>query len=565
MTYSAKQYRVFNALPIVTLVTILVTSLHLKAAPYCLALRGNGEAQPAHWGALANLVEKIGLPQVQAGGSSASVSLMFLDGIAANPWVASGNSEQQKSRAAFLLKSLHGIIHYFGKSVQALLSSTTPASNLDLLQILGSLGLDKSSRYFFLIKTFEDLKSGKTLTTQEMQKFRFYSDDLKNALKAIGAFDAESDSSLFFRDGVVNFEKLGMGLGQIATYLSGKKINSETLQTFNEYVSTCEPLHNGITWAELVKRSPICQDLLNKNYQSFLNQNLALKENFALQPIGQNIVSLPTTAVLTKSAYQQARKAFQNYHSKLDRSFAENFKLSQPSHLKFGYWGQPQLLISIKNNLKKNYSDDEKSKRFLALGMTSWLEVLRLSPAEPGLASLQPFKFNKQRVISAGGWSDLHPMLVLKAAGCENIVYVTRKGGESLFGQGIAKRLLGFERSWEKLRTSDPKLLKQNRALNDMGDSADQTSEWSRLYNVANPNSSFMKSVAAADAVLCTNWDQFDVKKDLLKMIEESFHAPFNMNFPTTALKQELIGSGARLVEDFKNQKNGMPEWPGCP
>jgi hypothetical protein len=29
---------------------------------YCIALRGNGEAAPAHWGAIAQLVEKLGLP-----------------------------------------------------------------------------------------------------------------------------------------------------------------------------------------------------------------------------------------------------------------------------------------------------------------------------------------------------------------------------------------------------------------------------------------------------------------------------------------------------------------------
>ena len=51
---------------IVTLVTLFVISLKLNAEPYCLALRGNGEAQPAHWGALANLVEKMGLPQIQS-------------------------------------------------------------------------------------------------------------------------------------------------------------------------------------------------------------------------------------------------------------------------------------------------------------------------------------------------------------------------------------------------------------------------------------------------------------------------------------------------------------------
>ena len=32
------------------------------AADYCIALRGNGELMPAHWGALASTVEVYGTP-----------------------------------------------------------------------------------------------------------------------------------------------------------------------------------------------------------------------------------------------------------------------------------------------------------------------------------------------------------------------------------------------------------------------------------------------------------------------------------------------------------------------
>ncbi len=45
--------------------------------------------------------------------------------------------------------------------------------------------------------------------------------------------------------------------------------------------------------------------------------------------------------------------------------------------------------------------------------------------------------------VSAGGWSDLHPTLVLANLGCEKIVYVTRTGDESGFAIGVAK-LLGM-------------------------------------------------------------------------------------------------------------------------
>jgi len=66
-----------------SLSVLLATPSH-ASADYCLALRGNGEAQPAHWGALAQLVENMGLPKAQSGGSSAAVSSFLLENIAAN-------------------------------------------------------------------------------------------------------------------------------------------------------------------------------------------------------------------------------------------------------------------------------------------------------------------------------------------------------------------------------------------------------------------------------------------------------------------------------------------------
>src|SRR5262245_35788064 len=90
-----------------------------KAEPYCLALRGNGESQPAHWGALASLVEKQGLPVMQSGGSSASISLFLLENVAANPLVKNAaNAEEQRQRAALLLKSLFGIAGYLKERPQ---------------------------------------------------------------------------------------------------------------------------------------------------------------------------------------------------------------------------------------------------------------------------------------------------------------------------------------------------------------------------------------------------------------------------------------------------------------
>ncbi|MBC7371421.1 MAG: hypothetical protein H7326_07650 [Bdellovibrionaceae bacterium] len=110
---------------------------------------------------------------------------------------------------------------------------------------------------------------------------------------------------------------------------------------------------------------------------------------------------------------------------------------------------------------------DAKSQKFLSLGESTWAKVLSLSPAEPGLSSSLAIS---RTMRSAGGWSDLHPTLVLKAAGCENIIYVARKGDESPFAQNVFRRL--------------------------------------------------------TTAMKCTNWNDFSVPKDVNALIEDSMRAP---------------------------------------
>src|ERR1700722_8826051 len=79
-----------------------------SAADYCLALRGNGELEPAHWGALSNVVERLGFPAMQAGGSSASITLFLLDAMASNKTVNVGNADERRLNAGVLVKSLEG-------------------------------------------------------------------------------------------------------------------------------------------------------------------------------------------------------------------------------------------------------------------------------------------------------------------------------------------------------------------------------------------------------------------------------------------------------------------------
>ena len=192
-----------------------------------------------------------------------------------------------------------------------------------------------------------------------------------------------------------------------------------------------------------------------------------------------------------------------------------------------------------------------------------------LSPAEPGLAPLQEFSANGEKLYSAGGWSDLHPIAVLKAHGCGKVVYVTRRGGESLFGQGVAKRLMGFpEVPWERLSTSDS-MKAINVVRNNQGNPADQTSLWSRLYNLANANSSFNRALNLADAVLCTDWNRFNItdKGAIDAMITEAYRAPWAFRSLTSELGRVAVKAGWRIAVPSDNNVDpalGYRPYAGC-
>ncbi len=89
----------------------ILTAVHTASAgDYCLAVRGNGELAPAHWGGFAKLVERMGLPKAMSGGSSGSVSLFLFDSISLNPILGDKDSETGRQRASLLVKSLESYL-----------------------------------------------------------------------------------------------------------------------------------------------------------------------------------------------------------------------------------------------------------------------------------------------------------------------------------------------------------------------------------------------------------------------------------------------------------------------
>ena len=96
--------------------------------------------------------------------------------------------------------------------------------------------------------------------------------------------------------------------------------------------------------------------------------------------------------------------------------------------------------------------------------------------------------------ISVGGWPDLQPVQALRNLGCDEIVYVTRRGNMiGSFADQVATEL----------------------GMND----ADRT----RLFALGTPESAFAGALSEADAVWCTDWDN---AKGIAALVANGYDAP---------------------------------------
>lgn len=506
-----------------------------ESSGYCIALRGNGELEPAHWGALARTVEQLGLPAAMSGGSSATISMFLMEAVAAHPLVQ--NSQNQKQNASLLLKSLSGFFTELQKTelwkdIESLYGTYQKAKNLSLLQQIGVFIAEwqTANAIQAINQAIEigvlNLKTGQGLLdaiqSGDRSKASFIWQEIMQSIKVFGKFDAAGDANLFFRSGIISFEQASVTFGKIASFYAARNEDAVQAELWKKFFDQCAVDSANLPWKELIQKKPACPEIFHSLFQRHFVEKPA-KASFQNEQISQFISVYPTTAVLTGSAVKEYRQAARDYAQKLRPDFGKEFRLKDPEDVRFGYWGHPQRLRQISQNLDLS---DEKSRRFLPLGLTSWKKVLSLSPAEPGLSPLKEFTAGEKEYVSAGGWSDLHPVLVLKAAGCQNVVYITRQGGESLFAQGVAKRLLNLDRDWALLDSSSEKIKK----LNNEGDLIDMESVWSKLYNMANPKSSIQRSLAEASAIMCTNWNAFDVTKQFTELIEDSYRSAYWIN-----------------------------------
>ena len=602
----------------ITLATLLVsTSISnvALAGNYCAGIRGNGELAPAHWSAMSRIIENRGMPQTVAGGSSASITIFFLDAL-------SRNKSLSDNDRALMLKSLVPHIGYlysedakvpeimklvgnvtgFGKSgfIGAVKQALAIATNIDtFFEVLGEYG-----------KLLNP-----TVTKGLRKDFKFYKGQLSEGIERLGAFDAVNDKNIFFRDGLVDFKALGVLLGRLADFYAGFG-DEEVNNKIGAFTKECSDLAVGKEWSELVAAKPSCQTFLYSALNEYyadktieykktirldgkkrqVTRRKTVKASFPnkmiFEKIGSGIDALPTTSLVVGDAVQKFKELKQEYKDKGAEDYTQ-FSLDFDTNLKYGYWGSDNTLDTVRDNLKSLHPNDTKSSKFHGLKSGVWFEVLGTSPAEPGLSSLAlipngetlvPSKIINKRyfakkfwilptltaiewfdqnnpdggispyrkdIISAGGWSDLHPTLVLRAKGCDDVVYVTRQGGESVFGQQIFIRLTGLTDKisfWKDIK-------ERNRTgVTDLTEE-EANSPWNHLFNLANPESSFNTSLHNSDAVYCTNWDKFNILGgEVEQTLTDAYHAPIFLKdeFKTGF---EFAGTSANKSKD---------NFPGC-
>lgn len=355
---------------------------------------------------------------------------------------------------------------------------------------------------------------------------------ISQSVLQFGQFNAETDMSLFFRPGLVDFAGLGRAFGRMADFYAGypvqsAEVNQAVQNDLNVFLNFCAPGSEQLTWTELVEKRPDCRNLLGRaalTYRS-AHDSTTMETSRVYENIGAHLATFPTTSVLIGDAVGLYEEQLQAYKVNADANFGGDL-LVHTDDLKFGYWGDSEALEAVQKEFSEGlmYRADAKTRRFVSLGDAPWLQALSTSPAEPGLARILPIR---EGVLSAGGWSDLHPTLILQAHGCQDIVYITRRGGESFFAQGVIKRLLdidGYEFSQFEGMSSEER--REHNAQGIESDVGSNATSWSKLYNMANPQSSLRRSLRAASSIVCTDWDRTNSRADMNPMIEEAFRAP---------------------------------------
>lgn len=540
----------------------------------CAAIRGNGNLIAAHFGALARILEDQGEIHAMAGGSSGSISAFFYESMLLNPALPKhGHDESERyndpnddnppsrglskrhATLALMMKSLLGFALVVGDSPEGhalqTLASVGHKVRAEGLKSLLQVNWWRAARKLHSILSdpeVRELINPTVLDTLLMRDrtrlgdYRFKVEELVKAFSVIGGFEP-NDPRMFFREPALNYEGFTRALGRVANFYAGTDLTSNTL--LETFLEACLEKSHGRTWGQIAASSAgleTCGSLFAKavnTYRSRWRSGILAKDrsqNRLDHALGQFLPVFAPSAILQgTSAVNIFVQSLANYRNKKDVSLPVNF-----DDVRFGYFSPYPQGKDAFLAMKKKFSENAKIVKAVELNPKApitWGEALRYSTMEPGISRIVQSGDDRAFI---GGWADLHPTQILRAAGCKKIIYVNRIGAETTF---IAKQ------------HDYGNLPKEER--HGVAEWLNMTTQqyWS-LYDMRNPDNAYNQSIKEADAVWCTDWDSA-MPTELSYMFDHSYGITPSARGPHVGHQSGMTIRSAELEPLFL--RNGVP------
>ncbi|MFK8023159.1 MAG: hypothetical protein AB8G26_04260 [Ilumatobacter sp.] len=467
----------------------------------CAGIRGNGQNLFAHYGALARHVEEYGVVTCAAGGSSGSITTFLMESMWANPGVQNCTNDRGRlrrcsaaelnQRMSLMLKSVVAVpeLGLFADvgTVGAIIGEVTAGDIEGLLETDPVAGVEAFVRILRDVGPLINPELFELLANSPDPVFHVT--DIIDGLEKGVQFIVD-DPAVFVRTSVLDFEEVARFFGTYGSFYAA--YGPADRAGLAAWLDTCAPATIGRTWSETATLpgpdGETCGEafaaLFNEYREAFAADPSA--PNRADDPVGRYLPVFGVTGVLTGDAIPEWRAARDAWLAAEPFDFDIDF-----DDVGVGYWGREVELRRIDRRLDQRY-DDLIADQFVPLGRSTWLEVLKSSPAEPGFSPAVPLAAGP---ISVGGWADPLRVIPLDALNAKRTITINRVDGVGGFTEQVTRLL-----------------------------NADDD-DVAALYSTTDPESSFYIGLDIVDGVWCTDWDSQG--GDPNRLFDDAYDSPF--------------------------------------